>query len=292
MKKLFIPAVLSGLLLVGCSSAYRTGQTPDDVYYSSSPNVPVVRAEATAARSVQGNQPESDGEYQSYWGNADDNYLKMKVQNGGRWNAIDDYSYWNGYSYNNGFTFNPYMYNYNYSAFNTYNPWGFQNYGNYWGHNSWYNGYGYPYGYAALGYGYGFGSGFGYGSYNNFYGGGGYYPVIVVNKNPVYYNPSRPSLTGYSNNSYYNRSNGRSIAPPAQQNRSLFRSVFSGQSNNGSNVGGNVGSSNSNSVDRPARTFNTTPSSSAPASSGSSSSGGSSRSSGGGSSSGRGGRGG
>jgi hypothetical protein len=273
MKNLFIPAVLSGLLLVGCSSAYRTAQTPDDVYFSSSPNVPVVaKAERTEYRNLQGGQAETDGEYQSYWGNSDDNYLKMKVQNGGRWNSLDDYSYWNGYGYNNGFTFNPFMYNYSYSAFNRYNPWGFQNYNNYWGHNSWYNGYGYPYGYAALGYG--FGSGFGYGGYNNYYGGGGYYPVIVINKNPVNYNPSRPSLAGYSNNTYYNRSNGRNVATPAQQQpRSLFRSVFSTPSSNG-NVGGNVGSTAPRtSVDRPARTFNTTPSSSTPASSGSSSGG-------------------
>eukprot|EP01035_Chromulina_nebulosa_P058040 gene58040-79503_t len=120
--------------------------TPDDVYYSSSPNIPVAKAETKIVQ--EETAAPADGEYQSYWGNSDDNYLKMKVQNGGRWNSIDDYSYWNGYSYNNGFTFNPYMYNYSYNAFNSYNPWGYQNYNNYWGHNSWYNGYGYPYGYA------------------------------------------------------------------------------------------------------------------------------------------------
>jgi hypothetical protein len=287
MKKILIPAVLSGLLLVGCSSAYRTAQTPDDVYYSSSPNMPVTASRSTDIaeyRNLQGGEAE-DGEYRSYWDNADDNYLKMKVKNGGRWNAIDDYSYWNGFGYNNGFLYNPYMYNYSYSAFNTYNPWGFQRFGNYWGYSSWYNGFGYPYGYAALGYGYGSPYGYGYG-YNNFYGG--YYPPIVVgNKAPLRYNPSRSNLTGYSNNTYYNRS-GRNSAitnNSQQQPRSLFRSVFSNQGT-GTNAGGNIGNTNTTTIDRPARTFNTT----TPSSSGSSSSGGT-RSTGGGGAS-RGGRGG
>lgn len=284
MKKLIPPTLFAALLLAGCSSAYRTGQTPDDVYYSSSPAVPAVRAEATTASE---NYAAGDEEYASYWGNSDDNYLRKKVQNGGKWNTIDDYDYWNGYSYNNGLTFNPYMYNYNYSAFNTYSPWGFNNFNNHWGFNRWgYN----PM--AAWGmnsfYGNGFGYGYGMGGFNNYWNNPGYYPVVVV-KNPVYNNQGRPSLSGYRNNNYdRGYGNKRPAAQQPSQQNGLFRSVF------GNNNGNSSSNSSNSSYERPARTFNTTPSSSSssPASSGSSNSG-SSRSSGSGSSSsGRGGRGG
>ncbi|RYZ23968.1 MAG: hypothetical protein EOO10_20725, partial [Chitinophagaceae bacterium] len=32
--KLYLPLIASALVLASCSTAYKTGQTPDDVYYS------------------------------------------------------------------------------------------------------------------------------------------------------------------------------------------------------------------------------------------------------------------
>ena len=252
MKNYIIPIFSMGLLLSGCSAAYKTGQTPDDVYYSKPKQSAVI---------VQQESKPTEG-YQSYF-SADDAYLRMKVQNGGRWNSIDDFDYWNGYN-----SYNPYMNPYNSGIYMNYNP--------YWGMSTFSFGTGYyspwvnSYLYAPTYYQH-------------------YYPV-VINKRPTYYNQgSRPSLSGYSNPNY---DRGNSRYSPA---KSSFRSLF----NNGGSTNSNSGSSGS--YNRPSRTFSSEGSSSTPSrsystpsSSGSSSgSGGAGRSSSGGSSSsGRGGRGG
>lgn len=261
MKNSFVPVIVASLLLAGCSAAYKTGQTPDDVYYSSGPAVT-----ETARNTPQSSK--QDNSYQSYWNkgiqnetpqsyasNEDDAYLRMKVRSGGRWNSLDDMDYW--YGYNGGCNCNS-----SWGIFNTFNsfnrPWGFNSYA----YTSLYN----PW------------------SSHNWYNTGYYYPVVIVNKRPVYTNSSRPGLTGYSNNAYdRGLGNGRRNAQPLVS--SPFRTIFSG-SNNRNNNNGN--SSNTN-YDRPTRTF--TPSTNTNSSSGGSS--GSSRtSSGSSSSSGRGGRGG
>lgn len=259
MKKSFVPVIVASLLLAGCSAAYKTGQTPDDVYYSSGP----------AITETAGNSPQSskqDNSYKSYWNkdiqsatpqsyaaNEDDAYLRMKVRNGGRWNSLDDMDYW--YGYNGGCNCNS-----SWGIFNTFNsfnrPWGFNTYA----YTSLYN----PW------------------SINNWYNTGYYYPVVIVNKRPVYTNSARPGLTGYSN-SAYDRGLGSGRRNVQPLGGSPFRTIFSGTNNRNTNAG-----SSNNSYDRPTRTF--TPSTNTNSSSGSSS--GSSRSSSGSSSSGRGGRGG
>jgi hypothetical protein len=244
MKNTILPIAIAGLLLAGCSSAYKTGQTPDDVYYSSNP--------AVVAAEIQ-EKPTARNDYESYWANPDDDYLRMKVQKGGRWNNIDDIDYW--YGYNGGCQCNS-----NWSLYNgynnmMYNPWGLNSLGYSYGYNPWawnnmyYNGY-----YGGL--------------FGSFYGTG-YYPVIITSKYPTAYsNPSRPSLRGYGNTQYGNSGSGNRRMSTSSAPGSGYRSIFGGS---------NSGNSSSGSYDRPARTFE-------PSSSGSSS--GSSRSSGGGSSSG------
>jgi hypothetical protein len=118
MKKNIIYLLCVITLLTSCSSAYRTSQTPDDVYYSPSQKI------------------YSDDHYQSYTSSSDDEYLRMKVQDHYRWGSLDDYDYWNDsrYYYNN--YYNPWNSYYSLSIW--YNP-----YSSYWYNpwNSWYSPY-------------------------------------------------------------------------------------------------------------------------------------------------------
>lgn len=107
MKHTFILSVFAALLLTSCSTAYKSAQTPDDVYYSPAREVAYV-AKTTTTRD----------RYQENINSQDDRYLRMKVQNRDRWQGIDDYSYWNDSRYdynafNSNFYYrnNPYAYN-------------------------------------------------------------------------------------------------------------------------------------------------------------------------------------
>ena len=102
MKKNIIYLLCVTILLTSCSSAYKTSQTPDDVYYSPAKKI----------------YPSS--QYQNY-GSSDDAYLHMKVQDHNRWAGLDDYEYWND---------SRYYYNNYYNPWNTYFSW-----------SSWYNPY-------------------------------------------------------------------------------------------------------------------------------------------------------
>lgn len=106
----FIVAAISS-----CTTAYKTGQTPDDVYYSPArPEEEYVRIENNDERKYR-----YDEDYY------DDRYLRMKVRNRYRWSDLDDwyfygktYSY--GYSYSTpwGYTWNPYTsWNYYYNPY-------------------------------------------------------------------------------------------------------------------------------------------------------------------------------
>lgn len=106
----FIAAVLSS-----CTTAYKTGQTPDDVYYSPTrPQDEYVRVENKQER----NYYEGSEDYYT------DRYLRMRVVNRYQWSALDDY-------YNNPYLYSPYSY---YSNWN--NPWN-----SYWAWNSYCNPY-------------------------------------------------------------------------------------------------------------------------------------------------------
>lgn len=153
--------------LSGCSSAYRTGQTPDDVYYSPTREVAsyatVDNDRRNGSRYNNRNSGYDDQHYDDYW-------LRMRVRNRYRWSAFDDYG-WNDYGYN---SWNSWGYNNSFGSYGYYSPFSYNSYwNNYYYWNSWYN----P------------------------YCGG----IIVVNpkNNPVVYNKVRNfSLAGYNNNTY------------------------------------------------------------------------------------------
>jgi hypothetical protein len=109
---LLLPVVIA---FGSCTTAYKTGQTPDDVYYSK-------------ARQIEEYvQTDKDNDYYRYDDDYyDDRYLRMKVKNRDRWNDLDDWYYnerrfrynvfdhncfgydpWNPYTYWNSY-YNPY----------------------------------------------------------------------------------------------------------------------------------------------------------------------------------------
>lgn len=231
MKNLLLSSLIGTALFASCSTAYKAGQTPDDVYYSPA------REGLTAKETYRQQQERAD--YQEYVSSQDDRYLRMKVANRSRWSGIDDFSYW----YDSRYDFTGYN---NYSF---YNPW----YNNYSFYNPWYNNlyfgasyYGRPY----------WGGGSFYGWNNPYYtlvnygtpkfGGGGY--------------TSGSNLSSYKNRNYNNSNYGyRDKAGnfvPASSNSSfgnLLKRVFT-TSPNGT----------TNSYDRPARTFDNNSRSSTP----------------------------
>jgi hypothetical protein len=107
-----------GLFVTSCSTAYKSDQTPDDVYYS--PGRPAAERVDIVKDQTQRNQ------YENYVNNTDEQFLRMKVGNYYRWNMLDDYSYWNDSRYD-------------FSHFNYYSSIG---YSNYYGHNNWNFGWG------------------------------------------------------------------------------------------------------------------------------------------------------
>jgi uncharacterized membrane protein YgcG len=231
------------VFLASCSTAYRTGQTPDDVYYSP--------ARETAGYVQVDNDreerydPRRNQQDEYYYEDADDRYLRMRVRNRYRWSAFDDY-YMNDWRYN---TWSSYYNNsWSYSPWN-YSPWSYSGFNNYWGWNSYYN----P-----------------------------YYPqIIVVNpkQNPSLYNRVKTFNSGaYSNRTYnnsnnninrksssyrplsnsrYNNTNSNSsMSTPKTNNPSLgssIRKVFRNDNDNGSY-------SRPQSNDRPTRTYSPPPS--------------------------------
>jgi len=115
MKSRFLLLILVAAAFSSCSTSYKSGQTPDDVYYS---------PEKEGAAYVE-TKPNKN-RYQSYeYDEADDRWLRMRVRNPYRWNAFDDYD-WNTYS----------------SWSNNYNSPYSNNWNSYWtGYYSWNSGY-------------------------------------------------------------------------------------------------------------------------------------------------------
>lgn len=113
MKRIFVLSALSALVLTSCSTAYKTGQTPDDVYYS-----PAADRDEYVVVDKRDNR---------YYGSTDyyeNRYLRMSVANRNRWSVLDDY-------YNNPYAYSPYSY---YPSWNS--PWN-----SYWAWNNFYNPY-------------------------------------------------------------------------------------------------------------------------------------------------------
>ena len=112
--------------LGSCSTAYRTGQTPDDVYYSpAKETVAYVKVE----NNDQPNYRNEDRYRSNEYVNPDDRWLRMRVRNRYRWSSFDDYEF-NDWRYNS----------WGYNSYYTYSP--FNNYwNNYYSWNSYYNPY-------------------------------------------------------------------------------------------------------------------------------------------------------
>jgi len=224
MRTLFFVAATALTALTSCS-VYRSGQTPDDVYYSPG------RGKESAAY-VQADDDRDDGRrtynrersYNGYddYATPDDRWLMMRVRDRYRWSAFDDYNYYSPY---NSWYYNPY------NSFS----------------------YGMGYAYPGIGLGFGYYDPFGYPSYNRFndyYYWNSYYnpyypKFVVVNPktDPAAYNRIRNfNLNTYNNKSYnntralnnphvnrgynqgYNNSNNRTLG-------NSFRRVFSNSNN-------------------------------------------------------------
>ena len=91
MKSAILLLALFAAALSSCTTAYKTGQTPDDVYFSP----------ARPQDEYVSNEKDDDQQYRrqddDYY---DDRYLRMKVRDRSRWNDLDDwYYYGNRYTY-------------------------------------------------------------------------------------------------------------------------------------------------------------------------------------------------
>lgn len=98
MKTTLLAVSLAVGLLTSCSAVYKSGQTPDDVYYSP--------AREGGNRKEEQKQQQADERYEEYISSQDDRYLRMKVANRSRWTSIDDYDYW----YDSRYDFGNYSY--------------------------------------------------------------------------------------------------------------------------------------------------------------------------------------
>lgn len=108
MRPLILLLALSAAFF-SCTSSYKTGQTPDDVYYSPQrPQEEYVRVDK-----------EDDRRYYSSEDYYDDRYLRMKVRNRSTWSELGDW-----YSYDRRYTYG--YYNYEFT-----NPWSPYSYWNY-----------------------------------------------------------------------------------------------------------------------------------------------------------------
>ena len=231
MKSKILLSIITISLLASCSSVYKSGQTPDDVYYSP---VREIREERK--------KEETKDDYVD----ADDNYLRMRVKNNNRWSRIDDFNYWydSRYSYTNcnNNSWNIKMTNNVWN--NNFDGWDYTNRNNCncTCNNSWNNNWSYRNTYWNNG----------WNNWNN-----GFY--VVTYKNPTVYrgNTSGSNITAFKNRNY--------------SNTNIYTNNKGGSTNNNGNNGfGNLvkkafssgNNSSSPSWDRPARTFDNNSSSS------------------------------
>ena len=183
-KHLFLLGLIAAFS--SCSTAYHTGQTPDDVYFSPAP--PAQETYVTSKNQQDRN---------SYYQDDEEQEIRRGIQNPSyRSNIALDFGYgYNPYTYNSlGFNnsfYNPYAYNsfgsYGYKGI--YDPYGYNSYG--------YNPYSFsPYSYNNFGY---YGNSF----YNPYYSG--YYPPVYAYPRVGYINtnvntgPRRVNLAAYNN---------------------------------------------------------------------------------------------
>ena len=106
-----LPLLSLVLVFASCTSAYKTGQTPDDVYFSPArPQDEYVRKEKEDKRQYRDDE-------EAY---RDDRYLRMTIRNR-RWSGLYDEYY----------SYNPYYYHYYNSSLYYNSPWNSTSYWNY-----------------------------------------------------------------------------------------------------------------------------------------------------------------
>lgn len=107
MKTPILLLALTAIALGSCTTAYKTGQTPDDVYYSPA------RPQDETVREEKNDNKDYRYEEEYY----DDRYLRMKVHSRYRWSYLDDWYLTDRYSIG---------YNYYFGSFNNpYNRWNY-----------------------------------------------------------------------------------------------------------------------------------------------------------------------
>lgn len=107
MKRQILLLAITAAALSSCTTAYKTGQTPDDVYFSPT------RPQDEYVRVEEKDEPQRyDDEYY------DDRYLRMKVHNRTQWAYLDDWYAYDRYSLG----FNNY---YGSSYYNPYTSWNY-----------------------------------------------------------------------------------------------------------------------------------------------------------------------
>src|SRR5687767_12847516 len=86
---------LSVAAFSSCSTAYKTGQTPDDVYFSPGRETEAyVKVENNDDRRYRAEDRYRNDSYRNEsYVNPDDRWLRMRVRNRSRWSTFDDYAY-------------------------------------------------------------------------------------------------------------------------------------------------------------------------------------------------------
>src|SRR4030095_114400 len=96
MKRQFLLLAITAAALSSCTTAYKSGQTPDDVYYSPTrPQDEYVRVEEKE-------------EYRYNDDYYDDRYLRMKVHDRTRWTYLDDWYSYDRYGYRANYIYGSY----------------------------------------------------------------------------------------------------------------------------------------------------------------------------------------
>lgn len=131
---LLLALITVAIAFSSCSTAYKTGQTPDDVYYSPTrPQDEYVR--------VDKNDDDQKYNGDDYY---DDRYLRMKVHNPELWSPLNDWYYY-GDRYNYG-----YSYFNNYDMYFSHTPWNSYSYWNNYYNPYYYNNVPYYYNYVIV----------------------------------------------------------------------------------------------------------------------------------------------
>ena len=203
---------IGATVLGSCSTMYKSGPTPDDVYFS-----PAAPESGYVSRENYERYDDRGGSYEDGYVDMSDRYLRMKSSSRRRWSAFDDdFMYWNNPYWNNSMMFNRWSrpgmgLSYGFGPMSWGNP--------FMGYNPYMNPFMSPFGnpYAGMGsfhnfgmsgfYGPNMGSFFGYGNFMGSPFSPYYYgtPVVVVTKplapvNPRANGPRVYNLSGYGNN--------------------------------------------------------------------------------------------